>query len=99
MTKKNFAAYIIEWALKLSSRKPGQTYVFPDFQHRIVKSGLGHVSHTIPSTDEVDEMIDVFEGGKVFSARRGEGTDWKIVTFKRGEWEKGLLFAAAAYSM
>lgn len=41
------------------------------------------------------ELVDVWQGRKVFSARRLLNEDgWEIVNFKRGDWESGFLCAA-----
>lgn len=41
------------------------------------------------------EIVDVWNGNKVFSATRYlDRQDWELINFKRGEWESGFLSAA-----
>jgi hypothetical protein len=55
--------------------------------------GRFQASHMVAPRE--GEIVDVWQGGKVFSARRKRGAeDWELVSFKRGDWESGFLCAA-----
>jgi hypothetical protein len=64
-----------------------------------METGLGACgefafSHSRPTHYMAEEIVDIWHGRKVFSARRAKGrSDWQITTFKRGDWEVGFMLA------
>lgn len=63
------------------------------YENAIDRVGDFYVSHTRPERGGRGwQILDISSGKKLFSMRIEDGEDaWRIVAFKRGDWETAFL--------
>lgn len=94
-SRREVAEAIIEHAISLCSDCE-VLHEFPPGHDAKIRKRAGAFSaiHTTPNHYMAEELVDVWMGRKCFAARRHRGQPWKIVNFKRGDWEMAFLLTA-----
>lgn len=92
--KGDVAKALVAHVLKVTAASLADS-LRPQMMLRQRTIGQFNALHTVLAGPGASEIVDVWHGKKVFSARRERGEkEWEIVNFKRGDWESGFLCAA-----